>query len=172
MPTMRLVLLVVFTLMMSASVSAQEPSSAAETLEKLKLELIDVQAKEEYLRNRAQQLDYDLKPENVERALAGIGSTKPEELREQRRRQLTIEREGVMAQLQTVELQRTRLESAIAVAESRAYQESASQPPQSSSLMLRPSLLTSSPGRFILGGLLLTAAITALFFFFRKSTPK
>ena len=50
-----------------------------------------------------QQLDESIKPENIERSLAGIGSTRPEELRETRRRQLTIERDGVLAQLKTLE---------------------------------------------------------------------
>jgi len=78
------------------------------------------------LRSRLQRLDYDLQPQNIERSLAGIGSTKPEELREHRRRQLTIERDGVLAQLQRLETHRTRLEAAIASAEARASQESAS----------------------------------------------
>jgi hypothetical protein len=70
-------------------------------------------------------LDESLKPENIERSLAGIGSTRPEELREQRRRQLTIERDGVQAQLKTLETSRQRLETALANAEVLAYQESA-----------------------------------------------
>jgi hypothetical protein len=70
-------------------------------------------------------LDESLKPENIERSLAGIGSTRPEELRESRRRQLQIEKDGVLAQLRTVETSRQRLETALANAEVLAYQESA-----------------------------------------------
>lgn len=102
---------------------AQE--SAAESAETLKAQLLEVQAHEADLRTRLQQLDESIKPENIERSLAGVGSTRPEELREARRRQLNIERDGVLAQLKTVETSRTRLETALANAEALAYQESA-----------------------------------------------
>ena len=139
-------LLLLFLLVFSVSVYAQETASAAESVEKLKSQLLEVQGKEEALRERVQQLDESLKPENIERSLAGIGSTRPEELRESRRRQLTIERDGVMAQLRTVENSRQRLETALANAEILAYQQSA-RPTQTMS--------SSSPRRYqllILGG--------------------
>src|SRR5215204_3676169 len=117
--------LVLFVLIFTATANAQESSSAAESVDKLRAQLLDVQAKEEELRARVQQLDESLKPENIERSLAGIGSTRPEDLRESRRRQLTIERDGVVAQLRTVETSKQRLESALANAEILAYQQSA-----------------------------------------------
>ena len=104
---------------------AQDGESAAESVERLKARLLDVQAHEADLRTRLQELDESLKPENIERSLAGVGSTRPEELREQRRRQLSIQRDGVLAQLQTLETSRTRLETALANAEALAYQQSA-----------------------------------------------
>ncbi|HEU4932890.1 MAG TPA: hypothetical protein VFT48_12490 [Pyrinomonadaceae bacterium] len=109
-------------LMLSVNVYAQE---AAERVEKLRSQLLEVQTKENALRTRVEQLDESIKPENIERSLAGIGSTRPEELREARRRQLTIERDGVLAQLKTLETSRQRLETAIASAEALAYQQSA-----------------------------------------------
>ena len=118
-------LVLFFLLAASLTAYAQENASPAETVDKLKTQLIDVQAKEEGLRSRLQQLDESIKPENIERSLAGIGSTRPEELRESRRRQLTIERDGVLAQLKTVETSRQRLETALANAEIVAYQQSA-----------------------------------------------
>lgn len=121
-------LAVLFLLLLSASGHAQETASAAESVEKLKAQLIEVQGKEEALRARLQQLDESIKPENIERSLAGIGSTRPEDLRESRRRQLTIERDGVQAQLKTVETSRQRLETALANAEIVAYQQSARRP--------------------------------------------
>lgn len=120
-PGLVLLLILVF----SAVAYAQETASAAESVEKLRAQLLEVQGKEEALRARAQQLDESLKPENIERSLAGIGSTRPEELRESRRRQLTSERDGVLAQLQTLETSRQRLETALANAEIVAYQQSA-----------------------------------------------
>lgn len=111
------------------SVHAQETPSAAETVDKIKLQLLEVQAKEDELKARADQLEEALKPENIERSLAGVGSTRPEELREARRKQLSIERDGVLAQIKILETSRTRLESSLAQAEGRAYQESARQIP-------------------------------------------
>jgi hypothetical protein len=124
----RINLVLLALLMLSGAVYAQDGGSAAETVEKLKAQLLEVQGKEDVLRSRLEQLDESIKPENIERSLAGIGSTKPEQLREYRRRQLAIERDGVLAQLKTLETSRQRLESAIANAEALAYQQSA-QPP-------------------------------------------
>jgi hypothetical protein len=108
-------------------VHAQEPESAASTVDRIKLQLLDLQAKEEQLKYRKIELDEAIKPENIERSLAGIGSTRPEELREARRRQLTIERDSIVSQLKILENTRARLETSLAEAQGRAYQESAQQ---------------------------------------------
>ena len=108
----------------TANATAQDASNVSESLDTLRSQLLDAQAKEAELEARQHQLDEDLKPENIERSLAGIGSTKPEELRESRRRQLTIERDGVRAQLKLVATSRERLESVIRMAETQAYQQS------------------------------------------------
>src|SRR4030095_4867062 len=125
-------------------VYAQQPS-AAERLDELNLKLIEAQTKQEMLRSRAAQLELELKPENIERSLAGIGSPRPEELREYRRRQLTIERDGVLGELKIIENQRTQVESAVATTQAQAYQESAIPTQQSLSLsawMPSPILIT------------------------------
>ena len=119
-------LAMLFLLVFSAGVYAQDTTaSAAETADNLRAHLLDVQGKEEALRARLAELDESIKPENIERSLAGVGSTRPEELRESRRKQLTIARDGVQAQLQTLETERQRLEAALANAETLAYQQSA-----------------------------------------------
>ena len=123
-------------LLFTSVIVAQDSTSAADTAAKLRLQLIEVQTKEAELQTRLQQLDEDLKPGNIERSLAGIGSTHPEELREHRRRQLTIEKDGVLAQLKTLEASKASLESAIATAEARAYQQSAEPSPAISNQML------------------------------------
>ena len=120
---------------------AQQPKSAAEEADNLRMQLIDVQAQEENLRARAGQLDEALKPENIERSLAGVGSTRPEELREARRRQLQIERDGVTAQLKVLETARMRLEAALRDADARAYHESAGVAPEASGMLSVQSLL-------------------------------
>ncbi len=122
--TLSLILFALLAPMLNASVAAQS-NSAAQSLVELRARLAEVENKEKELNARARQLDEDLKPENIERSLAGIGSTKPEELREHRRRQLTIERDGVRAQLNLLATSRERLQAALRTAEGTAYQQSA-----------------------------------------------
>lgn len=122
---MKSLALLSFVLLLAVTGYAQDTPSAAERVDNLKMHLLDLQGKEETLRARLQELDESIKPENIERSLAGVGSTKPEELRESRRRQLTIERNGVVAQLRTLEAERTRLQTELANAEVQAYHESA-----------------------------------------------
>jgi hypothetical protein len=126
-------------------------STAEERLETLRLELIDVQGKEEFLRMRAQQLEEDVKPENIARSLAGFGSTKPEELREFHRRQLENERKLVLQQLETLSARRLQLEAEIAQAQTQAYHESAQ--PKSDSFLNSLVVRTSNTSRPLLLGL-------------------
>jgi hypothetical protein len=103
-------------------VTAQE--SAQDRAASLRAQLVETQAKQAELQMRFQQLDEDLKPENIEHSLAGVGSTHPEELREARRRQLEIAKKGVQSQLEILATSRARLEAAIASAETQRYQQS------------------------------------------------
>jgi hypothetical protein len=100
-------------------------SSAKDTAANLRLQLSEVQIRQMEMQARDEQLVEDLKPENIERSLAGIGSTRPELLREQRRRELELARARVRVQLDELDRSRTRLERAIAEADARAYWESA-----------------------------------------------
>lgn len=105
--------------------SAQTQSSAQEKAASLRTQLSEVETKQARLQTRLQDLDEKLKPENIENALAGVGSTRPEDLREQRRRQLEIERNGVQKQLDLLATSHSRLETAIAKADADAYRQSA-----------------------------------------------
>jgi prefoldin subunit 5 len=109
----------------ATSGSAQTQNSAQEKAASLRAQLSEVEAKQAELQTRLQTLEENLKPENIEKTLAGVGSTKPEDLREQRRRQLEIERNGVQAQLNLLATSHTRLETAIAQADTEAYRQSA-----------------------------------------------
>ena len=120
-----LTILVAVMVLGAIQVTAQETASAAQTAENLRTQLRDVQWKEADLKSRLNQLDYDLKPENIERYFAGIGSTRPEELREQRRLQLQSEKDAVVAQLKSLDDSKIRLEASIQRADSLAYQQSA-----------------------------------------------
>jgi predicted nucleic acid-binding Zn-ribbon protein len=92
--------------------SRAEARSAA-----LRTELRDVQTKEADLESRAEDVDYALKPENIERATAGYGTTHPEEVREQRRRQLDSEKQRIRKQLDQLAISHTRLDEAIATSD-------------------------------------------------------
>jgi len=149
---------------------AQDQPSAAEEVDNIKLRLIELSSTEESLKLQVQQLDEALKPENIERSLAGYGSTKPEELREQRRRQLSIEKTAVVGQLEILTNQRSRLETALATAEAHAYQQSARGFPEIQNQLI------GSPGsvRWLvtvsLLGMLLIALVGAALFKFRYAT--
>src|SRR6266705_6575254 len=104
-------------------VTAQE--SAQNRAASLRAQLVETQARQAELQTRLQQLEEDLKPENIEHSLAGIGSVHPEELREARRRQLEIEKRGVQSQLDVLAASRSRLETAIAAADAESYRQSA-----------------------------------------------
>src|SRR5882762_9135960 len=122
--------------LLAIDVFAQE--SAQERAANLRSQLIEAQAKQAELQTHLQQLEYDLKPENIERSLAGVGSTHPEELREQRRRQLEGEKTRVQAQLDQLAASRARLETAIAQADAESYRQSAGPPVSNVPARVRP----------------------------------
>ena len=92
-------------------------SRAEQRSAQLRTELRDVQAKQAELEVRAEDIEFALKPENIERSIAGYGTTRPEELRAQRRRQLENEKERVAKQLIQLSEGSQRLEQAIATAD-------------------------------------------------------
>jgi len=98
-------------------------SGAQERAAQLRAQLVDVQAQQTALQTRLDQINEDIKPENIERSLAGIGSTHPEDLREARRRQLEAQRKGIQSQLDNLATTRARLEAAIATADAQSYRE-------------------------------------------------
>jgi hypothetical protein len=133
------ILLTTLVLASTSSGLAQSTTDAAEKADNLRLQLVDVQTKEAALEERVRQLDEDLKPENIERSLAAVGSTRPEELRDRRRRQLQIEKDSLLTQLGHLVKTRTGLEAAIANADAEAYHQSAKGP---GSAGLEQALLT------------------------------
>lgn len=112
-------LLVIFLL---ANASAQQ--SAQDRAAALHAQLAEVQTQQAELQIRLAQLEEALKPENIASSLAGVGSTRPEELREQRRRQLEKEKAGVSTQLDRLADSQRRLDTAIGEADAVAYQQS------------------------------------------------
>ena len=108
---------------------AQEP--AGDRAENLRMQLLEIDGRENELRSRLLEIEESLKPENISRSLAGVGSTRPEELRTQRRRQLEVERNYFRQQIDLLEKQRSRIQSAILQADNEAYLESAGIDPSS-----------------------------------------
>jgi chromosome segregation ATPase len=92
-------------------------SRAEQRSASLHAELRDLQAKQADIEAKTEDIDFALKPENIERAVAGYGSTHPEEVREQRRKQLENEKERVKKQLDQLRSGQARLEQAIASAD-------------------------------------------------------
>ena len=114
---------------LASTVAAQSRIGREITASTLKQQLLDLESKETRLRMRLEELDEELKPESIERELAGIGSLHPEELRAHRRKLLTIERNGLQTQLDLLKEERARIEVAIAAAETAASLEYAQPSP-------------------------------------------
>jgi hypothetical protein len=81
-----------------------------ERAEILRKQLLDLIEKETAYKSRMAQIDEDIRPENIERALSGIGTTRTVELRDTRRRVLENERKGLESLLNQTTSSRIRLE--------------------------------------------------------------
>ena len=90
---------------------------AEQRAEQLRGQLMDIQAKIADFEARLEQIEFALRPENIENSTAGYGSTRPEVARETRKKQLESERGRVQAQLKLAETSRSRLEVAVANAD-------------------------------------------------------
>lgn len=123
-----LFLVIAMVLVSAEIVSAQDPQEANDpnqTLSNLQTQLSGLQDHEANLKIRLQELEFELRPENIERTFSGVGSTHPEELRENRRLQLQTEKDRIVTQLNQIGSDRSRLESAVASAQAQVYQSSA-----------------------------------------------
>jgi len=99
---------------------AQDVSAAELRIEKLRAQLRDVVDREAQLQERVSRLEEDLRPENVERSVATVGTTDAAALRAKRREQLEKEKAEVTGQLSEVSARRAGLETEIAAAEAEA----------------------------------------------------
>lgn len=69
------------------------------------------------LQARLEPVDNQLKPENIERMFAGVGLVRPEEARDTVRRRLSVEKQGIVAQLELLRQERNRFLAALASAD-------------------------------------------------------
>lgn len=79
----------------------------------LRKQLFEMIEKENTIRGRIDQIDNDARPEAIERTLSSVGSLRPEELREQRRRSLAMEKQNLQTLLLEVQKNRTNIESSL-----------------------------------------------------------
>lgn len=89
---------------------------AEQRAENLRAQQLDTESKLADAQSKLEQIEYQLRPENIERA-AAYGTTRPEEAREARRRQLEGEKSRVLAQTKILETSRARLETSVATAD-------------------------------------------------------
>ena len=90
---------------------------AEQRAESVRAQMLDTESKLADLQSRMDQVDYALKPENIDRSIAGYGTVHPEDARDSRRRQLENEKARLQAQISLLENSRTRLQASLSTAE-------------------------------------------------------
>jgi chromosome segregation ATPase len=90
---------------------------AEQRAEQLRQQLVDVQSRLADLQSKMDQIDYALKPENIDRATQSYGAVHPEEARDARRKQLESEKKRLQDQINILETSKTRLEQSLAGAD-------------------------------------------------------
>lgn len=90
---------------------------AEQRAESVRSQMLDTESKLADLQARMDGVDYSLKPENIDRSIAGYGSVHPEEARDARRSQLENEKARLQAQITLLENSRTRLQASLSTAE-------------------------------------------------------
>jgi hypothetical protein len=81
--------------------------------EALQLHLFEIGEKEAPLQARLDQINQQLRPEALERTMAGVGSVHPEEAREEVRKRLTTEKLRLQAQLDLLKQDRVRTQASL-----------------------------------------------------------
>ena len=120
--------------------------------ENLRTQQIDVESKLADLQSKRDETEYALKPENIDRVTSGYGTTRPEEARDARRRQLESEKARLETQIRILETSRARLETAVANADAevdvlrrRAQQQQLKEQDSGTTPQLDPQLAPKKP---------------------------
>jgi predicted nucleic acid-binding Zn-ribbon protein len=99
-------------------ITLESLARAEQRVEALRTRLMEIQMNELEVQGRIEQLDYQLRPDQIQRALAFVGSARPmDELRGELQKKLEYEKARQTRQLDLLATNRQRLESAISVAE-------------------------------------------------------
>jgi len=83
---------------------------AEQRAESLRKQLFDLVEKENNMKTRLETIEYDARPETIERQVAFAGTLRPEELREARRKNLDAEKRNLSNLLIEIQNTRTNLE--------------------------------------------------------------
>jgi chromosome segregation ATPase len=83
----------------------------------LQSELNDIAAKETALNKRLDEIEKEQNPDRLQRSMAGVGSTRPEEERDAVMRKLSNEKRNIQSQLETLRSTRSRIPGLIANAD-------------------------------------------------------
>ncbi|HEY6803826.1 MAG TPA: hypothetical protein VI306_09625 [Pyrinomonadaceae bacterium] len=92
-------------------------TKAEQRAEQIRNQLIDTQSKLADLGAKLDQVEYALKPENIDRSTVGMGTVHPEEARDSRKKQLENEKARLEAQIKILESSKTRLETSLTTAD-------------------------------------------------------
>lgn len=84
---------------------------AEQRAESLRKQLFDLVEKENSIKTKLETLEYDLRPDMIERQVAFAGTLRPEELREMRKKNLEAERTNLSNLLTEIQTTRTSLEA-------------------------------------------------------------
>ncbi|MGB8508435.1 MAG: hypothetical protein WCD76_08515 [Pyrinomonadaceae bacterium] len=104
---------------------AQDSAIVEQKSEALREQLRVVTDKQAELQARLSQLEEDLKPENIQHSIVGIGTTDANALRDQRQQQLERQKASIEEQLRSLDTSRTRLEASIASVEAEGVRQRA-----------------------------------------------
>jgi hypothetical protein len=85
-------------------------SRAEQRAESLRKQLFELIEKENTVKTRMEQLEFDSRPEMVDRSAAMSGSLRPEEVRDARRKSLDAEKRNLESLLTQIQTSRTTLE--------------------------------------------------------------
>ncbi len=90
---------------------------AEQRADSLRKQLFDMIEKENTIKMRLEQIEYDIRPEVIERTLQMAGSMRPEEVRDNRRKSLTAERTNLQSLLTQVQTSHTNIDASLLKAE-------------------------------------------------------
>jgi chromosome segregation ATPase len=91
--------------------------SAEDRADSMRDRLFGMIEKENKIKAQLDQIEYDIRPENIERLLQLGGSMKPEEVRENRRKSLAAEKTNLQSLLTQIQATRANLETNLQKAE-------------------------------------------------------